>query len=196
METPFSMVADNDEATGMIVETISHSVFWPETAIFIFEDDPQDGYDHVDGHRTICLVVSPWARRGVTSHVHYDDASIYRTIELILGLEPMSRYDADAAPLYDLFTSTPDYAPYEAIPRTWPVEWNPEEPSADARGRDGERFAGDRDADERRRLDLSAPDQTGGLGPLLWRMVRGGSPPPYAKIIPGWADPDDAPPDR
>lgn len=183
-ETPKSMVADNDEATGLLVEMLSHSVFWPETAIFIIEDDPQDHYDHVDGHRTTCVVVSPWAKRGVVTSVHYDDASVYRTIEMILGLQPMSRWDQDAAPMLDAFTSSADYTPFEHLPRTWPVEFNPD-PDADAarRGDDGAGPAAR--ATARRPLDLSLPDQTGGLGPLLWRLVRGGTPPAYAKIIPG-----------
>jgi YVTN family beta-propeller protein len=188
-ETPQSMVADNDEATGMLVETISHSVFWPETAIFIIEDDPQDHYDHVDGHRSTCVVVSPWAKRGALTSVHYDNSSVYRTIEMILGLSPMSRWDQDAAPMLDAFTSSPDYTPFEHLPRTWPVDWNPD-PDADAarRGEGGPAAH----SGPRRHLDLSLPDQTGGLGPLLWRMVRGGEPPAYAKIIPGtWEDADD-----
>lgn len=187
-ETPQSMVADNDEATGMLVETISHSVFWPETVIFIIEDDPQDHYDHVDGHRSTCLVVSPWAKRGAVTSVHYDNASVYRTIEMILGLSPMSRWDENAAPMLDAFTSTPDYTPFEHLLRTWPVEWNPD-PDADA-ARRGEHGPAARGA-PRRPLDLHMPDQTGGLGPLLWRMVRGGEPPAYAKIIAGTGEDED-----
>ncbi len=122
--TPQSMVADNDEATGMIVEAISHSPYWKETAIFITEDDPQSGADHVDAHRTICLVISPYAKRGYISRVHYSVPSIFKTMELILGLPPMNKYDERAAPMYDCFTSTPDYTPYDAVPRYFAEEFN------------------------------------------------------------------------
>src|SRR5678815_6134607 len=88
--TPEFMIADNDEATGRIVESISHSPFWPTTAVFIIEDDPQDGADHVEAHRSTLVVVSPWVRHGAVVSSHYDNASLWRTIELLLGLPPQS----------------------------------------------------------------------------------------------------------
>jgi hypothetical protein len=120
--TPESMVSDNDYALGLIVEAVAKSAFWADTAIFVTEDDPQSGADHVDSHRSICLVISPYAKRAYTSHVHYSIPSIYRTIELILGVPPMNNYDARAPAMYDLFTTTPDMSGYTALPREIPDE--------------------------------------------------------------------------
>lgn len=113
--TPRAMVADNDNAVGTVVDAISHSRYWRDTAIFIIEDDAQNGPDHVDEQRTTLFVVSPYARPG-THHAHYTQSSINRTIELILGLAPLSTYDAGARPLYAAFQSKPDLRPYDAIP--------------------------------------------------------------------------------
>lgn len=101
--SPGTQVADNDQAVGMIVDAVSHSPDWKNTAIFITEDDAQDGQDHVDAYRTIDYVISPWVKPGYMSHVHYDTVSMLRTMELILGIPPMSQYDAAATPMYDLF---------------------------------------------------------------------------------------------
>ncbi|MDD5223967.1 MAG: bifunctional YncE family protein/alkaline phosphatase family protein [bacterium] len=117
---PESMVADNDEATGRLVEAISRSPYWKESAIFITEDDPQSGADHVDAHRTLGLVISPYSRRGFVSHTQYSFSSIHKTIELILGLNPISRSDAGAPPMYDCFSSQPDPKPFLAVPRRIP----------------------------------------------------------------------------
>src|SRR5213593_818353 len=97
--TPKAMVADNDLALGRIVEAVSRSPVWRETAIFVIEDDAQNGPDHVDAHRTVCLVASPYVRRGVVDHRMHSTVSMLRTIELILGLPPMSQFDAAAAPM-------------------------------------------------------------------------------------------------
>jgi len=110
-----SYVADNDLALGKIIDLLSHSKFWPEMAIFITEDDAQNGHDHVDAHRSIVLVVSPFSRRGV-SHVHTSMLSILKTIEHILGLPPLNQYDAAATDLSDCFTDTSDVSPYVALP--------------------------------------------------------------------------------
>jgi YVTN family beta-propeller protein len=112
--TPRAQVAQNDQALGQIVSALSKSRYWPSTAVFVVEDDSQDGFDHVDGHRNVLLVASPWTRQvsgdgcvpGYIGHAHYDQASVLRTMELVLGLPPMSAYDASAAPLYDLFQPT------------------------------------------------------------------------------------------
>ncbi len=114
--TPKAMVADNDWAMGKIVEHISKSPIWKETAIFILEDDAQNGPDHVDAHRSVCLVASPYARRNHLEHTLYATSSVVRTIELILGLKPMSQYDAGATPLYACFSKKPHFAPYQARP--------------------------------------------------------------------------------
>jgi DNA-binding beta-propeller fold protein YncE len=110
-----SYVADNDLALGKLVELFSHSPFWKEMAIFVTEDDAQDGRDHVDAHRSLLMVISPYARRGV-SHVHTSIASIIKTFDLIFGLPYLNQYDAAANNLSDMFTDQPDFTPYQALP--------------------------------------------------------------------------------
>ncbi len=113
---PFGMVADNDLGVGQLVQILSHSPIWPYTAIFVVEDDSQDGADHVDAHRAPALVISPYsALNGALVHTRYDQYSVLRTIELILGLAPLSANDAFAAPMYDAFATTPDNSTYTAI---------------------------------------------------------------------------------
>ncbi len=109
-----SYVADNDLALGKLVDLVSHSKFWKDTAIFVTEDDAQSGTDHVDAHRSVLLVISPYSRRGV-SHVHTSMASILKTFDLILGLPYLNQYDAAATDLSDSFTDKPDFTPYEAL---------------------------------------------------------------------------------
>ena len=110
-----SYVADNDLALGKFIDLLSHSKFWPEMAVFVTEDDAQDGRDHVDAHRSVLLVASPFARRGV-SHTHTSMLSILKTVEHILGLPPLNQYDAAATDLADSFTDLQDASPYEALP--------------------------------------------------------------------------------
>jgi YVTN family beta-propeller protein len=110
-----SYVADNDLALGKLVELFSHSPFWKDMAIVVIEDDAQDGRDHVDAHRSPLLVISPYARRGV-SHVHTSMGSVLKTFFRILGLPPLNQYDATATDLADLFTNQPDFTPYTALP--------------------------------------------------------------------------------
>ena len=110
-----SYVADNDLALGKLVELFSHSAFWKDMAIFVTEDDAQGGQDHVDAHRSVLLVISPYARRGV-SHVHTSVASILKTFDLIFGLPQLNQYDAAATDLSDMFTDRPDFTPFEALP--------------------------------------------------------------------------------
>lgn len=114
--TPDAYVATNDLALGRIVDRISHSRIWKSSAIFVLEDDAQDGPDHVDAHRSILMVASPYVKRHYLDHTMYSTASVLRTIELILGLHPMSQYDAAATPLWRSFTNKPDFKPYNAIP--------------------------------------------------------------------------------
>jgi YVTN family beta-propeller protein len=119
--TPQAMVADNDLALGQIVDAISHSSIWGSTAIFVQEDDSQDGFDHVDSHRSPALIISPWARRGVVVHARHDQYSMLRTAELITGIDPLSLNDALATPFYDAFisgTEKPDVTPYNVIAPT------------------------------------------------------------------------------
>jgi YVTN family beta-propeller protein len=114
--TPFAHVADNDLAVGLFVEYLSHSPIWKETAIFIIEDDAQNGPDHVDAHRSTAYVVSPYTKRKYVDHTMYSTSSMLRTMELILGLPPMSQYDAAATPMYRSFTATANLTPYTAVP--------------------------------------------------------------------------------
>jgi hypothetical protein len=134
-----SYVADNDLALGKLVELLSHSPFWKDMAIFVTEDDAQNGRDHVDAHRSVLLVIGPYARRGV-SHVHTSMASILKTFDLILGLPYLNQYDAAATDLSDLFTDTPDFTPFEALPPDTRI-FDPakvREPGLEMRARPGE----------------------------------------------------------
>lgn len=124
--TPRSMVADNDLALGRVVEAVSKSPQWRDTAIFVMEDDAQAGPDHVDGHRTVCLVISPYTKRGFVDSTLYTQISVVRSIRLMLGLDPMAKFDAVAQPFAACFTNTPDLRPYTARPNTTPIgEMNP-----------------------------------------------------------------------
>jgi len=161
--SPESMVSDNDYALGLIVEAVSESPYWDSTVIFVIEDDPQDGADHVEAHRSPALVISPWSKRGHVSSVLYSIPSIYRTFEMILGIDPLTQYDALATPMYDCFTATPDDTPYEAIPRQIPDTYN----TPDTFG-----------AKECSKMDFSGPDRARGLGKVLWRYIKKTEPPP------------------
>ncbi|HVV01164.1 MAG TPA: alkaline phosphatase family protein [Verrucomicrobiae bacterium] len=114
--TPTAYVAENDHALGRIIEALSHSKFWPKMAVFVVEDDAQNGPDHVDAHRTEAFVASPFAKRHVVDSTLYSTTSLLRTIELILGLQPMSQFDAAATPMYNSFQPTPDNTPYTCLP--------------------------------------------------------------------------------
>ena len=122
MPTPAAHVADNDLAMGRIVEAISKSKFWKETCIFAIEDDPQNGWDHVSGYRTTAYVVSPYTKRKTVVSTQYNQPSLLHTMELILGLPPMNVMDAIATPLYDCFTDTPDFSPFNAVPNNIPLD--------------------------------------------------------------------------
>ncbi len=167
--TPVSMIADNDLALGRIVDAISHSRFWKESAIFVLEDDAQNGPDHVDAHRSVLLVASPFTRRGVVDHTLYTTSGVLRTIELILGLPPMSQYDAAATPLYNAFVTRPDTWPYTVRPAAVPLD------ERNKRGAPG--------AAESAAMDFSAPDLAPDLllNEVIWKSVKGGAsvmPPP------------------
>jgi len=109
---PIAQVADNDLAVGRIVSEISHSRFWKNSAIFVLEDDPQDGVDHVDGHRSLLWVASPYSRPGVNDS-YYSQVNVVRTVEQILGIQPMNQVDHSAAPMYSAFTDRPNLAPFK-----------------------------------------------------------------------------------
>jgi len=126
-KSPSAHVATNDLAVGRFVDYLSHTPQWRSTAVFVVEDDSQDGLDHRDGHRNILLVASPYARKAALSSLHVSQASVLHTIELILGLRPLSSYTQDAAVPYDLFTSHPDYTPFTFRTPTYPMdEKNPD----------------------------------------------------------------------
>lgn len=114
--TPFAHVADNDWAVGLFVEYLSKSPIWKETAIFIVEDDAQNGPDHVDAHRTTAYVAGGYVKRGFVDHTPYSTTSMLRTMELILGLPPMTQYDASAVPMWRSFSKTPNLKPFQSIP--------------------------------------------------------------------------------
>ncbi len=120
--TPRAMVAENDYAVGRVVEAISKSRYWKESAIFIIEDDAQNGPDHVDAHRSVLLVASPFARRGVVDSTLYTTSGVLRTMELILGIPPMSQYDAAATPMYNAFQATPVLTPFTLRPAQYPFD--------------------------------------------------------------------------
>jgi YVTN family beta-propeller protein len=117
---PVAQVADNDLAVGRVVDTISHSRFWKSTAIFVVEDDTQNGVDHVDGHRGPAFVISPYSKRGVDDQ-YYTQLDMVKTIEQILGIKPMNQEDEAAEPMYAAFTDHPDFAPFNVRPNQIPL---------------------------------------------------------------------------
>jgi YVTN family beta-propeller protein len=176
--TPEAHVADNDVALGRIVEAISRSRFWPETCIFVIEDDPQNGWDHISGFRTTAYAASPYTRRGVTIRTQYNQTSLLRTMELILGLPPMNQLDATATPMFDCFTSLPDLTPFNAVSNNIPLDrMNPEAKKiSDPLLR--------KNAYASARLPLDQPDRCPEdlLNRILWHAMKG-SQAPY----PEWA---------
>jgi len=114
--TPFAHVADNDLAVGLFIDYLSHSPLWKESAVFIVEDDAQDGPDHVDAHRTTAYVAGGFVKRNFVDHTMYSTASMLRTMELILGLPPMSQYDAAAEPMWRCFSNSPNLTPFTSVP--------------------------------------------------------------------------------
>ncbi len=157
MPTPASMVADNDEATGRFIDALSHSNYWASSAVFLIEDDPSDGGDHVEIHRSPGLVISPWVKRGYNSSVHYDVPAMWHTMTLLLGVDPINQRDDNAPAMYDLFSPKADMEPYTFIPRKVPMQTN----SVDAPM-----------AAESSRIDFSRPD-TAPLGRILWKAMKG-----------------------
>ena len=178
MPTPAAQVADNDLAFGKIIDALSHSRFWRDTCLFAIEDDPQAGWDHVSGYRTTAYVISPYTRRGAVIPTQYNQTSLLRTMELILGLPPMNQMDATGTPMFDCFTNTPDFTPFESVANNIPLnETNPAVISlTDRRQR--------RDALISARLPLDKPDQCpeGILNEILWHSRHG-----FANPYPQWA---------
>jgi len=171
--TPQAMVASNDLAIGRVVERVSHSRYWPQTAIFIIEDDAQDGPDHVDARRTVCLAISPYVKRRTVDSTLYSTSSMIRTMELLLGFPPLSQYDAAAIPFYAAFSDTPDLTPYTARPAEIDVE-RKNTPSAYG-------------ARESARMDFSDTDRAPmhRVNEIIWKSVRGPDspmPPPVHRF--------------
>jgi hypothetical protein len=166
--TPSAMVADNDLAAGRIVEAISRSPLWPKSVIFIVEDDSQAGVDHVDGHRTLCLVVSPFVRRGAVDSTLYNQLSVVRSIEELLGLPPMNKYDASALPMRSIFTTAADATPYTALKNQVSLS----ELVPDLRNLAGPE---ERAAIASLKMDFSGPDEipSSELNEILWHIARG-----------------------
>ncbi|HUI09698.1 MAG TPA: bifunctional YncE family protein/alkaline phosphatase family protein, partial [Bacteroidota bacterium] len=168
--TPRAFVAQNDQALGMIVDRISHSRYWATSAIFVIEDDAQNGPDHVDAHRTEALVVSPWTKRHYVDSELYSTSSMVRTMELILGLPAMSQYDSSATPMFSAFSTTPDASPYASRHALINLE-----------ERNGPRAYG---AARSGMMDFTradaAPERE--LNEIVWRSVRGPSSPVPAPV--------------
>jgi hypothetical protein len=167
--TPTAMIAENDLALGRLVEAISHSRYWKESAIFVLEDDAQNGPDHVDAHRSVAFVLSPYVRRGAVDSTLYTTSGMLRTIELILGLPPMSQYDAAATPMYAAFQSSPVLTAFQHRPARVSLEQKNE---ASAFG-----------AAASMAMDFGGPDRAPdlALNEIVWRSVRGrdhAMPPP------------------
>jgi hypothetical protein len=117
---PVAQAADNDLAVGRVVDSISHSKFWKSTAVFVDEDDTQNGVDHVDGHRAPTLVISPYSHTGVDDQ-YYTQLNMVKTVEQILGIKPMNQEDEAAEPMYSAFTDQPDFAPYNLVQNIVPL---------------------------------------------------------------------------
>jgi hypothetical protein len=176
--TPAAQVADNDLAFGQIVEALSHSRFWEQTCILAVEDDPQAGWDHVSGYRTTAYVISPYTKRRQVVSAQYNQTSLIRTIELILGLPPMNQMDATATPMFDCFTGTPDLTPFVAVKNNVPLDqMNPEPKKISDLLLRKQAYAS-------ARLPLRQPDQCPEdlLNRILWHAMKG-SQAPY----PAWA---------
>jgi len=172
--TPRAMVADNDFALGRIVEAVSNSAYWRDSAIFVLEDDAQSGPDHVDSHRSLLFVASPFAKRNFVDRTYYTTSGVLRTIELILGLAPMSHYDAAATPLYNAFAGTPNLGGYQhQTPRV----------SMDERN-----LPSSYGATASRAMDFTREDRTPAalLNDIIWRSVKGvdsPTPPPRRSVF-------------
>jgi YVTN family beta-propeller protein len=178
--TPRAMIAENDLALGRIVEAISRSSYWKDSAIFVLEDDAQNGPDHVDAHRSVALVASPYAKRGAVDSSLYTTCGVLRTIELILGLPPMSQCDAAAAPMYGAFRASPDLAPYKPKQARVPID-EMNDPAAPA-------------ARTSALMNLAEADRVPDIAgnEILWKAVRGEDcpmpPPVRAAFVRGLED--------
>jgi len=170
--TPGYYVGDNDAGLGMLLDYLTHSDYWANTVVFVMEDDPQSGADHIDPHRSICLVISPYAKHGYTSHVLYSMSSIWLTIQMILGIPSLSVYDDNSSPMYDAFTTTPDLATFTAVPNPIPYAVNP---------------AGLPLGDFAAKQNWNVPDQVPRLGEMIWAVMKPGVPWPAQYSVDSYA---------
>ena len=171
--TPRAQVADNDLALGRVVEAVTKSVFGSNTVIFVIEDDPQSGYDHVDGHRSLCLIISPWTKRATVVSTFYNQAGVLHTMEQVLGLPPMNQQDAMAPLLFDCFTNVPNFAPFTALPNNVDLA---EGTTSASLGSPAERYWGKRV----RKMDFSRPDliDEDAFNRYIWSTIKGDAPYP------------------
>lgn len=175
--TPNAAVADNDLALGKIVEAISNSKFWKETCIFVTEDDPQAGLDHVDGHRTVGFVISPYTKRGKVISTNYTQINMFRTIENILGIPPLNQFDLAAEPMLDCFTNEPDFTPYNALPSNIPLDLiNPELSSLSGDALYWAKKSMEQDLDDFDRIDEYTFNR------IIWHAVKGYDV-PYPELV-------------
>jgi hypothetical protein len=168
--TPVAKVANNDQAIGALVDRVSHSKYWAKTAIFIIEDDAQDGPDHVDARRTVGLVISPYVKRGIVDSTLYTTSSYVRSMELLLGLPPMSQYDAAAMPLYNSFDVKADDAPFTLMP-----------PEVDLNAKNTQESVGAR-ASAKMNFDDYDEAPMKELNEIIWKSVRGADSPMPAPV--------------
>ena len=171
IHSPRSGVADNDYAVGQTVDLISHSPLWENTAIFVIEDDSQDGPDHVDSHRSTCFVISPYVKTNSVDHTFYNTDSVLKTIELLLNMPPMSQYDATANPIADFDTAPSNKAAYSAILPDASIIKEINNKSAQLQlGKPGHALAA-----LSNKMDFVHPDSApaGPLNSILWQSVNG-----------------------
>ena len=168
MPTPRAAVADNDLALGQIVEAISTSKFWKETCIFVTEDDPQAGLDHVDGHRTVGFVISPYTKRKEIVSTYYSQINMVRTMENILGIPTMNQFDLSAEPMTECFTETPDFTPYKAAKNNIPLdEINPPLESLNGKKRYWAEKSLEQDLEDYDRIDEDVFNR------IIWHAMKG-----------------------
>lgn len=177
--TPRAMVADNDLALGRIVDAISHSKYWKDTLILVVEDDSQSGVDHMDGHRTGALCISAYSRKGQTISEFYNHSSMIRTIELVLGIPPMNRFDATANPMRACFNAVPNYLPFRHSPNNIPLdERNPAKSALNPLAR---RLAEDSERQDWTNYDKADPTV---VAKAMWNSQRPNTPFPWSKFRP------------
>jgi YVTN family beta-propeller protein len=174
--TPRAMVADGDLALGMVVEAVSKSKFWPKTCILVTEDDPQNGFDHIDGHRTVGMVISPYTKRKAVDSTCYNQTGMVKTIELILGLPPMTQLDLSATPMRGCFTDKPDLTPYTAAKNRIPLD-EMNKPVKELKGKAKEFALKSLELD----FDVEDRADEDTLNRILWFSVKGNQPYPGDK---------------